>query len=150
MGQAGAGHYWVYILRGGSWWRINDNDVKKCEFFDIEKESFGGTSGSSSAYILVYQKDGGTVVTEDLAPALQEAVQTHDQQQMQRANEGDPVSSVENDPYSVNVINSVPAFSNTDAAPFDMCVETDDNNMEIDEVISNRLSPLEIQYRYSQ
>ena len=54
MGQAGAGHYWVYILKGGNWWRINDNDVKKTEFFEIEKESFGGTSGSSSAYILVW------------------------------------------------------------------------------------------------
>ena len=56
MGQAGAGHYWVYILKGGHWWRINDNDVKKSEFFEIEKESFGGKSGSSSAYILVWAR----------------------------------------------------------------------------------------------
>jgi hypothetical protein len=83
-------------------------------------------------------------VTEDLAPALQEAVLTHDQQQVQRANEaGCQKVATENDPFSVNVINSVPAFSNTDAAPLEM----EDQNMEIDEVITTRLSPLEIHYR---
>ena len=81
-------------------------------------------------------------MTEDLAPALQEAVLTHDQQQVQRANEaGCQKVATENDPFSVNVINSVPAFSNTDAAPIES------ENMEIDEVITTRLSPLEIHYR---
>ena len=43
-------------MKNGNWWRINDNDVKKTEFFELEKESFGGTSASSSAYILVWDQ----------------------------------------------------------------------------------------------
>ena len=159
QGQAGAGHYWVYILKGESWWRINDNDVKKVEFFDIEKESFGGASGSSSAYILVYQKDGGTVITDELAPALDSAVKHHDEQQAQRASEANrkspPVpdwSEPVDDPYSVNVMHHVPAFSNTEASPLDIPaleVATEESDMDVDEVnlVSSNLTSTELEHR---
>ena len=49
QGEAGAGHYWAYVRDAEeNWWRCNDNEVKKSEYFEIEREGFGGSENGSS------------------------------------------------------------------------------------------------------
>lgn len=56
QGEAGAGHYWAYVRdHQEQWWRCNDNEIKRSEYFEIEREGFGGSENGSSAYILIYQ-----------------------------------------------------------------------------------------------
>ena len=70
----------------------------------------------------------------------------HDEKQSQRENE----AKIESENEEINVLNGIPAFSNTDATPLEMTIENDDQKMEIDEIISNPLSPIEIHYRFKK
>ena len=66
------------------WWRCNDNEIRKAEFFEIEREGYGGSAGDPSAYILLYQRKAqfefdSTSPEDPLSPELLEMVQVHDQ-----------------------------------------------------------------------
>uniref|UniRef100_A0A1I7X9H7 ubiquitinyl hydrolase 1 n=1 Tax=Heterorhabditis bacteriophora TaxID=37862 RepID=A0A1I7X9H7_HETBA len=67
QGQANAGHYWAYVKKvcfnfslvilgddDISWEKFNDKNVERAEWEQIEKESVGAESRTSSAYFLVY------------------------------------------------------------------------------------------------
>ena len=66
------------------WWRCNDNEIRKAEFFEIEREGYGGSAGDPSAYILLYQRKSQYVLDsnfqdEAITSDLLEMVQVHDQ-----------------------------------------------------------------------
>ena len=66
------------------WWRCNDNEIRKAEFFEIEREGYGGSAGDPSAYILLYQRKSQYVSDsnfqdEAITSDLLEMVQVHDQ-----------------------------------------------------------------------
>ena len=41
--------------RNEKWWKCNDGDVTHATWNDVMNDSYGGSSGSSSAYSLIYQ-----------------------------------------------------------------------------------------------
>ena len=54
-GEAGSGHYWVYIYdeRSARWYKMNDTFVTQANIAEVNESSFGG-EGLKSAYALVY------------------------------------------------------------------------------------------------
>ncbi len=59
-GTVFGGHYFAYIkdVRDDQWSKFNDSVVSSVDYAMIEKESFGGDSINTSAYMLMYRKRG--------------------------------------------------------------------------------------------
>ena len=60
-GEAGSGHYWVYIhdQRSDRWYKFNDTYVTHVSIMEVYESSYGG-DGLKSAYALVYIKNDST------------------------------------------------------------------------------------------
>ena len=53
---ASSGHYWAFVRdRNEKWWKCNDGDVTPATWGDVCNDSYGGSTGSASAYSLIYQ-----------------------------------------------------------------------------------------------
>ena len=53
---ASSGHYWAFVRdRNEKWWKCNDGDVTQATWLDVCNDAYGGSSGSASAYSLIYQ-----------------------------------------------------------------------------------------------
>jgi len=81
---ASSGHYWAFVRdRNEKWWKCNDGDVTPATWGDVCNDSYGGTSGSASAYSLIYQSQDqfdldADTPDEELEPDQNDLIESHD------------------------------------------------------------------------
>lgn len=87
-GSAAAGHYFAFIREPGTgrWLKFNDSSVTVTTLEDVEERSFGGVN-QSSAYMLIYRREGVENSVQPDVPAAAEQWYRKEQRESQLDND---------------------------------------------------------------